>query len=165
MEDSKKSLNLSDLLGLNVQQFCCAGLNFGYYYDTSPIIAYDGEPAPAYTMGSFTPSTVPGCRVPHFWLRDGRSLYDAFGSDYTLLRTDSSVDVSGLLQAAAERGLPMALLDLQGETLPSEYQHTLLLCRPDQHVAWRGDAVPAQPLALIDQLRGATMSQEHTHDR
>ena len=28
---------------LNVQQFCCAGLNFGYYYDRSPLIAYDGE--------------------------------------------------------------------------------------------------------------------------
>jgi 2-polyprenyl-6-methoxyphenol hydroxylase-like FAD-dependent oxidoreductase len=140
---------------LNVQQFCCAGLNFGYYYDASPVIAYDGEPAPEYSMGSFTPSTVPGCRVPHFWLRDGRSLYDAFGSDYTLLRTDRSFDVSGLRQAAEERGVPMTLLELQGETLPPEYRHKLLLCRTDQHVAWRGNAVPAKPLALIDQLRGA----------
>ena len=24
---------------------------------------------PAYSMGGFTPSTVPGCRAPHFWLR------------------------------------------------------------------------------------------------
>ncbi len=53
---------------LNVQQFCCAGLNFGYFYDGSPIIAYDGEAPPAYSMGEFTPSTVPGCRAPHFWL-------------------------------------------------------------------------------------------------
>ena len=27
---------------LNVQQYCCGGLNFGYYYEGSPIIAYDG---------------------------------------------------------------------------------------------------------------------------
>ena len=27
---------------LNVQQFCCAGLNFGYFYDASPVICYDG---------------------------------------------------------------------------------------------------------------------------
>src|SRR5690606_199415 len=39
---------------LNVQQFCCAGLNFGYYYQDSPIIAADGEAPPAYTMGGFT---------------------------------------------------------------------------------------------------------------
>ena len=57
---------------LNVQQFCCAGLNFGYFYDRSPLIAYDDEAAPAYTMGDFTPSTVPGCRAPHFCLADGR---------------------------------------------------------------------------------------------
>jgi hypothetical protein len=45
---------------LNVQQFCCAGLNFGYYYDRSPLIAYDGEARRRYTMGGFTPSTAPG---------------------------------------------------------------------------------------------------------
>jgi 4-hydroxy-2-oxoheptanedioate aldolase len=28
-----------------VQQYCCGGLNFGYFYDRSPLIAYDGEPA------------------------------------------------------------------------------------------------------------------------
>ena len=33
---------------------------------------FDGEMAPPYTMYEFTPSTVPGCRVPHIWLRDGR---------------------------------------------------------------------------------------------
>ena len=57
---------------LNVPQYCCGGLNFGYFYDRSPIIAYDGEAAPPYSMYDFTPSTVPGCRTPHVWLRDGR---------------------------------------------------------------------------------------------
>ena len=51
---------------LDIQQQCCAGLNFGYFYDASPIIAYDGEAHPAYTMGEFGSSTVPGCRAPHF---------------------------------------------------------------------------------------------------
>ena len=63
------------LYELNVPQYCCGGLNFGYFYDRSPIIAYDDQAAPAYTMYFFEPSTVPGCRTPHLWLRDGRSLY------------------------------------------------------------------------------------------
>ncbi|MEA2956041.1 MAG: hypothetical protein QOJ58_1541, partial [Alphaproteobacteria bacterium] len=42
---------------INVQQYACAGLNFGTYYDRSPIIAYDGAGHPAYTMDSYTPST------------------------------------------------------------------------------------------------------------
>jgi hypothetical protein len=45
---------------LDVEQQCCGGLNFGYFYDRSPIIAYDGEQAPTYTMGTFTSTTVPG---------------------------------------------------------------------------------------------------------
>lgn len=28
---------------LDVEQQCCGGLNFGYFHDRSPIIAYDGE--------------------------------------------------------------------------------------------------------------------------
>ena len=140
---------------LNVQQFCCAGLNFGYFYDDSPLIAYDGDEPPAYSMGGFTASTVPGCRVPHFWLNDGRSLYDAFGSDYTLLRTDPAADPAPLLDAARSRGVPIALLDVGSEALPEAYGTKLLLCRADLHVAWRGDAVPAEPLALVDRLRAA----------
>jgi FAD binding domain-containing protein len=70
---------------LDVEQQCCGGLNFGYFYDRSPIIAYDGEQAPTYTMGTFTSTTVPGCRVPHVWVEGRRSLYDAMGPDYTLL--------------------------------------------------------------------------------
>jgi 2-polyprenyl-6-methoxyphenol hydroxylase-like FAD-dependent oxidoreductase len=140
---------------LNVQQFCCAGLNFGYFYDRSPLIAYDGEAAPPYTMGGFTAATAPGCRAPHFTLADGRSLYDAFASDYTLLRFDPGVDAAPLLAAARARGVPMALLEIAGVAAPPEYRHALVLCRADQHVAWRGDAPPADAGELVERLRGA----------
>jgi len=144
---------------LNVQQFCCAGLNFGYFYDRSPLVAYDDEAAPAYTMGGFTPSTVPGCRAPHFWLADGRSLYDAFGSDYTLLRFDRSVNVAPLAWAAHQRGMPLTVLDLARESVPAEYRHALVLCRADQHVAWRGDTVPESVSALVDLLCGRAATE------
>lgn len=141
---------------LNVQQFCCAGLNFGYYYQGSPIIAPDDEAPPPYTMGSFTPSTVPGCRVPHFWLADGRSLYDAFGPGYTLLVTRSGVATGALADAAARAGVPLQVLDIAAEAArPDTYAHALLLCRPDQHVVWRGQTVPADADALVALLRGA----------
>jgi len=137
---------------LNVQQFCCAGLNFGYFYERSPLIVDDGEAPPAYTMGSFTASTVPGCRAPHFVLGDGRSLYDAFGSDYTLLRFDAAVDVAPFVAATRERGLPLTVLDIARDIAPAEYRHALVLCRADHHVAWRGDAGPEDPRALVAQL-------------
>ena len=134
-------------------QFCCGGLNFGYFYDRSPIIAHDGETPPPYTMYDFTPSTVPGCRAPHVWLRDGRSLYDAIGPAFTLLRFDRSVPTDALTGAAAKRGVPLTVLDVVS-TRRTLYTHKLVLSRPDQHVAWRGNAQPDDPLALIDLVRG-----------
>lgn len=139
---------------LNVQQFCCGGLNFGYFYTGSPIIAGDGEAPPAYSMGDFTPSTVPGCRAPHLWLADGRSLYDAFGAGYTLLRFDRRIDVAPLEDAARAVRMPLAVLDVDAREVPRAYRHRLVLCRADQHVAWRGDRMPAQAHALVALLRG-----------
>ncbi|MBV8704616.1 MAG: FAD-dependent monooxygenase, partial [Acetobacteraceae bacterium] len=139
---------------INVGGFCCGGLNFGYFYSNSPIIAYDGEAAPSYTLYDFSQSTVPGCRTPHLWLRDGRSLYDAAGSDFTLLRFDPKVEVDGLVAAAARRGVPLAVLDVDADEAAALYPCKLLLSRPDQHVAWRGDRPPDDPTALIDRVRG-----------
>lgn len=142
---------------INVGQFCCGGLNFGYFYENSPLIAYDGEEAPKYDIFNFEQSTVPGCRTPHVWLPDGASLYDRLGTDFTLLRFDRSVEVDGLVSAAAERGLPLTVLDCEPDR--SVYGEKLVLSRPDQHVAWRGDTLPDQPLALVDRIRGATIGQ------
>jgi 2-polyprenyl-6-methoxyphenol hydroxylase-like FAD-dependent oxidoreductase len=138
---------------LNVPQYCCGGLNFGYFYDRSPIIAYDGETAPPYTMYDFTPSSVPGCRTPHIWLNDGRSLYDAMCAGFTLLRFDQSIATDALTKAAQIRGVPLAVLDVAPQP---PYEHKLVLSRPDQHVAWRGNALPVDTLSLIDTIRGAT---------
>jgi hypothetical protein len=143
---------------LNVHQYCCGGLNFGYFYSQSPIIAYDDGEHPAYTMYDFTPSTVPGCRAPHIFLPDGRSLYDALGPDYSILRFDESVDVTGLVDAAAKRGVPLTVVDVPQDVAGDLYRHKLALVRPDQHIAWRGDTLPPDPIVLIDLIRGASVA-------
>ena len=107
-------------------------------------------------MGTFTESTVPGCRAPHFWLRDGRSVYDAFGLGYTLLRFSSTVDVNRMVAAAESLQMPLTVVDVdRGSTdVPHAYHHQLLICRPDQHVAWSGNELPAALDPLCDRLRG-----------
>jgi hypothetical protein len=146
---------------LNVQQYCCAGLNFGYYYDASPLIAYDGETPPPYTMGGFTPSTAPGARAPHVWLRDGRSLYDAFGPGYALLHLDNRVQDSALVAAAARSNMPLTVIDLHdNEDAKRSYPEALVMVRPDQHIAWRGAMVPNDPDGLIALLTGATKAED-----
>jgi len=143
---------------LDKYQQCCGGLNFGYSYDASPIVAYDDEAHPAYTMHDFASSTVPGCRLPHFWLEGGRSLYDALGPDYTLIRCDPTKPVSEIVGAAGKRGVPLRLLDVDNSVRPPSYEHALLLVRPDQHVAWRGNREPPNSIDLIDTVRGARVN-------
>jgi 2-polyprenyl-6-methoxyphenol hydroxylase-like FAD-dependent oxidoreductase len=152
--DAARAAFGATMVALNTPQFCCGGLNFGSFYESSPIIAYDGEAAPDYTMYDFTPSTVPGCRTPHVWLRDGRSLYDAMGGGFTLLRLDGTAEVDTIVAAARARQLPLSVLDVESDEAAGLYRHRLVLSRPDQHVAWRGDAAPADAMALVDRVRG-----------
>ena len=137
---------------LNVQQYCCAGLNFGYFYDRSPIIAYDGAEQPGFTMADFTPSSTPGCRLPFAKLADGRPVYDALGPGYTLVRYDFDVAVAPLADAMRSHGVPFNIVDVPAAQPPSD--HKLILTRTDQHVAWRGDAIPDDPAHLVGKLLG-----------
>lgn len=144
------------LYELNVRQYCCSGLNFGYFYDQSPIIFYDQEQAPAYDMNDFVSSTVPGCRTPHFYLEDGASLYDRLEQEYTLLCFGGVVPNS-FIKAAAECGFPLSILNLPEiteELFALGYKTKYLLTRPDQHTAWRGDALPEQPESFFARLAG-----------
>jgi 2-polyprenyl-6-methoxyphenol hydroxylase-like FAD-dependent oxidoreductase len=135
---------------LNVQQYCCAGLNFGYFYDRSPIIAYDGGEQPGFTMADFTPSSTPGCRLPFAKLSDGRPVYDALGPGYTLVRYDADVAVAPLADAMRSNGVPFAIVDVP----TPDPDRKLILARTDQHVAWRGDAIPDDPARLVGKLLG-----------
>src|SRR5262249_24368511 len=140
---------------LYVQQRFLGGLNFGYFYADSPIIAYDGASHPVYSMGRFESSSVPGCRGPHVWLNGGTSLYDACGEGFALLRLDPRARISGLVDAVAQRGVPLKIVEVDARDVQSLYAHKLVLLRPDRHVAWRGDEEPVNPVALIDLVRGA----------
>ncbi len=55
-------------------------------------------------------------------------------------------------QAAGSSGVPLTVLDLAGQAWPGP---ALVLVRPDQCVAWTGDAAPGDPSALLDLVRGA----------
>ncbi|ALG12217.1 monooxygenase [Kibdelosporangium phytohabitans] len=138
---------------LNEPQFAAAGLNYGYAYHGSPIIAYDGEDAPGYTMGTYVPSTVPGCRAPHFTLADGSSLYDHLSPGYTAV-VRRGADVAVLTEEADRRGIPFGVVEV--DVVPEVYRHPITLVRQDQTVVWRGGAPDRERAAqLWEKLRGA----------
>jgi len=47
----------------------------------------------------------------------------------------------------------MSVVDIRDAHAREVYERNFVLVRPDQHVAWRGDRMPADPLAVIDTIR------------
>jgi hypothetical protein len=137
-----------------IREFSSLGLVLGARYAASPILAAgNGEP-PLEHYAQYTPSAFPGCLAPHAWLADGSSLYDHFGQGFTLLVTGAADGAEGFARAAAELGIPLKVVTPGDARLAGLYEAGFALIRPDQHVAWRGDALPADAGALLEQVTG-----------
>lgn len=128
------------------------GVELGYRYDESPVVVGDGD-APAVDPLTYRPDTTPGARMPHVFLSEGIALHDRLGLYFTLVVIDDG-DASALTKAAAEAGAPLEVLVLKRPDLLPIYQCNMLLVRPDQHIAWRGDELPDDARALIQRVTG-----------
>jgi hypothetical protein len=120
-------------------EFDIPGITFGGRYDGSPLIVPDGSKPPPDAPNSYTPSACPGGRPPHAWLADGRSLFDTFNFEWTLLALGPHApDTSAFVSAAQQAGLDLKVVAQAAPTLAALYDAPLVLIRPDQIVAWRG---------------------------
>lgn len=149
---------LGDVLGTFGEEFGSLGVQLGARYDGSPIIASDAAP-PADDFVAYRPSSVPGGRLPHAWLGQGRgpgaSVYDRLGHGFTLLRLGRNAPAADrLAAAAAELRVPLKVLPIEDDDFRDFYGSGLLLVRPDQHIAWRGAAEPRDAAKVMRQVSG-----------
>ena len=73
------------------------------------------------------------------WLDDGRSLFDLFHVEWTLLALGPDVpSTAGFEQAAHDASVDLRVVRLPYALLRELYEAPLVLIRPDQIVAWRG---------------------------
>jgi len=131
-----------------------AGIELGYRYENSPICVADGTPAPELDHGLYVPSTWPGARAPHAWLKDGRSTLDLFSKTFVLLNF-SETNTSTITNSAKRANLPLEVVNIDEPKVREIYERNLVLVRPDGHVAWRGDSLPTTVSEIIDKVRGA----------
>lgn len=150
-------------LGENIKRtegrtFISDGTALGYVY-TDSLICDDGSPLPADTIMEYHPTSRPGARAPHAWLANGRSIVDLFGTRFVLLRFGAEAPNPEPLRAAfAERSVPLDVTSIDDPAIGRLYERRLVLVRPDGHVAWRADAVPTDPGAIVDRVRGAAQA-------
>jgi 2-polyprenyl-6-methoxyphenol hydroxylase-like FAD-dependent oxidoreductase len=127
------------------------GIQLGVNYHGSRIVVDDGSPEQPDSPIEYVPDAAPGSRLPHVWLARGTSLYDQLGSEFTLIGLGNMDAAAGWRTAAAARGVPLTILDLSASLeLRALVQADWVLVRPDQHIAWRGDA--ADPSRVLDSV-------------
>ena len=130
-------------------EFNIPGVTFGARHDGSPVIVPDGTTPPPDEPNVYTPTACPGGRAPHAWLPDGRSLFDSFNFEWTLLALGPApLDASAFEQAAAALRLDLKVVRNADAHLRDLYDAPLALIRPDQIVAWRGHDARAAPDVL-----------------
>jgi FAD binding domain len=132
----------------------CWGIEHGYRYEASPVICHETTSPPPFDPLVCTPTTCPGARLPHLYLKDGSALYDRLGADLTLLALEGA-DPGGFAHAAQQAGVPLAVVSLAAEPVLKLLERRLLLVRPDHHVAWRGDQAPEDCRTVVDHVCGS----------
>jgi hypothetical protein len=155
---------VADLIeATKLREFKTLGIVLGMRYVNSPIIVADGSTPPPEHFMLYVPSAHPGCLAPHLWLTDGSSLYDHFGAGFTLLITEGDeLAADRLAKAATKSNIPLKVLAPKNARLHQRYEARFALIRPDQHVAWRGNDIPADCEALLWQVTGASQKSGAT---
>ena len=122
------------------------GIELGYRYNGSPVIfpdeEEDGVKEPAWDNKHYIPSTWPGARAPHVFLKDGEtSIFDLFGKSREYSLVDFTPDAryrEAFEPEAKALGVPIKAVHLPDEShVRKIWERDAVLVRPDDHVAWR----------------------------
>ncbi|KIV81897.1 hypothetical protein PV11_04046 [Exophiala sideris] len=120
------------------------GIELGYRYNGSRVVVpcEDGVKEPEWNRTHYVPSTWPGARAPHVFLKDGHtSIFDLFGIGRQFTIVDFSPDARyavAFVPIAAKLGIPLESLHLPDEPhVRKVWERDAVLVRPDDHVAWR----------------------------
>nr|2R0C_A Chain A, RebC [Lentzea aerocolonigenes]2R0G_A Chain A, RebC [Lentzea aerocolonigenes]2R0G_B Chain B, RebC [Lentzea aerocolonigenes]2R0P_A Chain A, RebC [Lentzea aerocolonigenes]3EPT_A Chain A, RebC [Lentzea aerocolonigenes]3EPT_B Chain B, RebC [Lentzea aerocolonigenes] len=134
------------------REFDAPGIHFGHTYRSSIVC---GEPETEVATGGWRPSARPGARAPHAWLTPTTSTLDLFGRGFVLLSFGTTDGVEAVTRAFADRHVPLETVTCHAPEIHALYERAHVLVRPDGHVAWRGDHLPAELGGLVDKVRGA----------
>jgi hypothetical protein len=131
------------------------GIEAGYRYVGSPVVCSEDGDGPDPDNRAYVPTTWPGFRLPHVWLDDGSALHDRLGFGYTLLQLGRAPADTALLERELRAtGAPLDVVRVPDARAREIYERDLVLVRPDLHVAWRGDAPPADPQSVAATVTG-----------
>ncbi len=161
-EGAARRRRFHDIMEMNRTEFQANDLEIGFHYERGAIIV-DGSAAPERdpTGLRYTPTTRPGHRLPHAWVRRGETRM----STLDLVRPGRWLLILGAAdpgwEEAAEAARRSFGIDLDMAVIGNAGDYTdedgdwisaralddrgVLLVRPDQHIAWRSPGTIVRP--------------------
>jgi hypothetical protein len=97
----------------------------------------------------------PGHHLTPQPLSSGENVFEKLGRGFNLLAFDApDADVAKMVEAAGSLSIPMNVIRDTFAGGREKYESKLVLVRPDQFVAWIGDAAPTDAKALLARASG-----------
>jgi 4-hydroxyisophthalate hydroxylase len=129
-------------------------LSYEPNYEGSPVVF--GPPGGVTTAhGKHSLQARAGHHLTPQVLSSGRNVFEELGHGFTLLAFDAgAVDMQEIEQAAVSLAVPLKVIADSYREGREAYGSRLILVRPDQFVAWTGEAAPGDVLALLRKLSG-----------
>jgi 2,4-dichlorophenol 6-monooxygenase len=148
------------------------GLDLGFVYTAGAVVSQAGaQPLADDPIADYRPTTWPGARLPHLWLRDGNgthALHDFLsGSEYLVLIHPGGANHWREAVRIVQKDccMPLRLLSIgaggEADLVDDEGKWKRLseitptgavLVRPDGHVAWRCPEAPADAVQVLRQV-------------
>lgn len=132
-----------------------SGRSYEPSYEGSPVVC--GPPGGRSGVhGQHSFAARPGHHLAPQPLSSGRNVFEQLGTGFTLLAfngDDRAVDA--MRRAGQSLHVPVTVVRDRYDGERKRYEHPWILVRPDQYVAWAGDAPPADPAGLLRGLAGA----------
>lgn len=132
------------------------GAEYGYSYAGSPIIDGKLGDYAHWDIVRFVPSVVPGVRLPHIWLKDRTAIQDLMGREFSYIDLTGYADCDPVSEAFSILGVPLTIISRDEVHVRGVYGCKFLLVRPDLHIAWTGNSMPENILALATLVTGKT---------
>lgn len=115
--------------------------SFEPHYEGSPIVWGRPGASPS-AVGSHDFTARPGHHLAPLVVQPALNAYEALGRGFTLLTFSGDTTTEQRFQDAAKRrGIPLETVVCFPAEARARYGATYVLVRPDQHVAWAGDAL------------------------
>jgi 2,4-dichlorophenol 6-monooxygenase len=166
-EAERQRAAIREAIAFKKYEFDAHGVEMNQRY-RSDAVETDGQIEPAFELDAelhYQPTTWPGARIPHIWLFDHdtgakHSTLDLCGKGRFTIFTGIGGEAweTAAAKVGPEFGLDIVVRlvgprrkieDLTGDWARAREitDSGCILVRPDQHVAWRSEAMPANPAA------------------